>query len=86
MQLQTLAMNPVLLVSKWPTNVVDLVADLVMIHTLEFDVVGTVLHFVDSLLVLEIINKYLLFGREKSHIILISLSSQDLIFCNLRTA
>lgn len=64
----------------------DLVADLVMIHTLEFDVVGTVLHFVDSLLVLEIINNYLLFGREKSNIILISLSSQDLIFCNLRTA
>lgn len=57
-----------------------------MIHTLEFDVVGTVLHFVDSLLVLEIINNYLLFGREKSNIILISLSSQDLIFCNLRTA
>lgn len=64
----------------------DLVADLVMIHTLEFDVVGTVLHFVDSLLVLEIINNYLLFGREKSNIILISLSSQDLTFCNLRTA
>lgn len=64
----------------------DLVADLVMIHTLEFDVVGIVLHFVDSLLVLEIINNYLLFGREKSNIILISLSSQDLIFCNLRTA
>jgi len=67
-------------------NVVDLVADLVMIHTLEFYVVGIVLHFVDSLLVLEIINNYLLFGREKSNIILISLSSQDLIFCNLRTA
>lgn len=64
----------------------DLVADLVMIHTLEFDVVGTVLHFVDSLLVLEIINNYLQFGREKSNIILISLSSQDLIFCNLGTA
>lgn len=64
----------------------DLVADLVMIHTLEFDVVGTVLHFVDSLLVLEIINNYLLFGREKSNIILISLSSQDPIFCNLGTA
>lgn len=47
---------------------------------------GTVLHFVDSLLVLEIINNYLLFGREKSNIILISLSSQDLIFCNLGTA
>lgn len=64
----------------------DLVADLVMIHTLEFDVVGTVPHFVDSLLVLEIINNYLLFGRGKSDIILISLSSKDLIFCNLRTA
>lgn len=64
----------------------DLVADLFMIHTLESDVVGTGLHSVDSLLVLEIINNYLLSGREKSNILLISLSSQDLIFCNLRTA
>lgn len=64
----------------------DLVADLVMIHTLESDAVGTVLHSVDSLLVLEIINNYLLFGREKSNILLFSLSSQDLIFCNLRRA
>lgn len=64
----------------------DLVADLVMIHTLESDAVGTVLHTVDSLLVLEIINNYLLFGREKSNILLFSLSSQDLIFCNLRRA
>lgn len=64
----------------------DLVADLVMIHTLESDAVGTVLHSVDSLLVLEIINNYLLFGREKSNLLLFSLSSQDLIFCNLRRA
>lgn len=64
----------------------DLVADLVMIHTLESDAVGTVLHTVDSLLVLGIINNYLLFGREKSNILLFSLSSQDLIFCNLRRA
>lgn len=64
----------------------DLVADLVMIHTLESDAVGAVLHSVDSLLVLEIINNYLLFGREKSNILLFSLSSQDLIFCNLRRA
>lgn len=64
----------------------DLVADLVMIHTLESDAVGTVLHTVDSLLVLGIINNYLLFGREKSNILFFSLSSQDLIFCNLRRA